>query len=90
MTRLSSPEALEAFRQEITSRQDPTAPSVAVCAGTGCLACGAKEVIDAFRTSIQEQGLDAQVTIKDTESKPRLLWLELEFAKPLPRLEQWP
>ncbi len=33
---------------------------------------------------------NAQVTIQDTEAKPRSLWLELEFAKPLPRLDQWP
>ena len=39
-----------------------------------------------------EKGLkwNAQVIIQDTESKPRSLWLELEFAKPLPKLDQWP
>ena len=39
-----------------------------------------------------EKGLkwNAQVVIQDTESKPRSLWLELEFAKPLPKLDQWP
>jgi len=33
---------------------------------------------------------NAQVTIPDTESKPRSLWLEFEFAKPLPQLDKWP
>jgi hypothetical protein len=39
-----------------------------------------------------EKGLkwDLQVVIPDTESKPRSLWLELEFAKPLPKLVDWP
>jgi hypothetical protein len=39
-----------------------------------------------------EKGLkwNAQVIVQDTESKPRSLWLELEFAKPLPRLVDWP
>jgi hypothetical protein len=39
-----------------------------------------------------EKGLkwNAQAIIQDTESKPRSLWLELEFAKPLPKLDQWP
>ncbi len=39
-----------------------------------------------------EKGLkwNAQVVIQDTESKPRSLWLELDFAKPLPKLDQWP
>ena len=32
----------------------------------------------------------AKVTIPDTESKPRSLWLEFEFAKPLPQLDKWP
>ena len=64
MARLGSPEALEALRQEITSRTDPTRPCVAVCAGTGCLACGAKEVITAFETALDAQGLDAQVTLR--------------------------
>jgi hypothetical protein len=39
-----------------------------------------------------EKGLkwNAQVIVQDTESKPRSLWLELEFAKPLPKLVDWP
>jgi len=31
-----------------------------------------------------------QVIVPDADKTPRSLWLELEFAKPLPRLQQWP
>jgi len=64
MPRIASPEALEVLRHDIEARTDPAKPRVAVCAGTGCLACGAKEVIVAFRAALEEQGLDAEVTIK--------------------------
>ena len=66
MARLGSPEALEALRQDILSKKDPTTPCIAVCAGTGCLACGAKEVIAAFQAAIAEQNVKAEVTIKGT------------------------
>jgi hypothetical protein len=41
---------------------------------------------------VDEKGLkwNAQVIIPDTESKQRSMWLELEFAKPLPKLVDWP
>jgi len=64
MDRLGSPEELEAFRQVLSSRRDPSAPCIAVCAGTGCLACGAGEVIAAFKAAIDEQDLTARVSMK--------------------------
>jgi NADH-quinone oxidoreductase subunit F len=66
MPRLTSPEDLAALRREINSRRDPNKPYIAVCAGTGCLACGAKKVVTAFEAAIQEHGLDADVTLKRT------------------------
>ncbi len=64
MTRLGSPQELEALRQDVLSKRDPNTPCIAVCAGTGCLACGAKEVIIAFRQELEKQELDARVTIR--------------------------
>ena len=64
MAHLDSAEALEALRQRLVSERDPDTPCIAVCAGTGCLASGAREVIDAFRSVIEERGLNAQVTIR--------------------------
>ncbi|HUU02993.1 MAG TPA: NADH-quinone oxidoreductase subunit NuoF [Myxococcota bacterium] len=66
MARLSSPEELEQFRQELLSKRDPNTPCISVCAGTGCLAFGAKQVIAAFRAEINRQGLDAVVDTKGT------------------------
>jgi len=66
MTRLNSPEELTTFRQEILSKRDPNTPCISVCAGTGCLASGASEVITAFKTEIEKQGLTADVDTKGT------------------------
>ena len=66
MARLSSPEDLEKFRQDILSKRDPNAPCVSICVGTGCLAFGAREVIAAFQAELKKQGLDAVVDTKGT------------------------
>ncbi len=66
MARLNSPEELEQFRQDLGSKRDPGTPCVAICAGAGCLACGAGEVIAALRAQIREQGLEYHVTTKGT------------------------
>jgi NADH-quinone oxidoreductase subunit F len=66
MTRLETPEALESFRQEILSRRDPDSPCVSICAGAGCVASGADEVIAAFEKEIEAKGLSATVSTKGT------------------------
>ncbi|MDD5309879.1 MAG: NADH-quinone oxidoreductase subunit NuoF [Deltaproteobacteria bacterium] len=66
MTRLLSPEALTTFRQKLLSGRDPSKPCISICAGTGCLASGAGEVIAAFEAEIDKQGLKAAVDTKGT------------------------
>jgi len=66
MARLHSPEKLEKFRQEIVSKRDPSTPCISICAGTGCLAFGAREVIAAFKAEIEKQGLTTDVDTKGT------------------------
>ncbi|MDZ7663935.1 MAG: NADH-quinone oxidoreductase subunit NuoF [Desulfotignum sp.] len=66
MARLETPEALEDFRQEILTRRDPDSPCVSICAGAGCVASGADEVIAAFEKEIETQGLSATVSTKGT------------------------
>ncbi|MBM4277422.1 MAG: NADH-quinone oxidoreductase subunit NuoF [Deltaproteobacteria bacterium] len=66
MARISSPDALEKVRQEILSRRDPNQPCISICAGTGCLASGASDVIVAFEAEIERQGLKAEVNTKGT------------------------
>ena len=66
MARLTSPEDLERLRQEVTSRRDPKQPCVAVCAGTGCLASGAADVVAAFRKELDARGLAGKVALRGT------------------------
>jgi len=66
MARLNSPEALQKFRQAILSKRDPNNPCISICAGAGCVASGADEVIAAFKSEIETQGLQADVETKGT------------------------
>ncbi len=66
MARLNSPEELENFRQDLISKRDPEKPCVSICAGAGCVASGADQVIAAFKEEIAKQGLTAKVETKGT------------------------
>ena len=66
MPQINSPEELEKFRQEILSRRDPDMPCISICAGAGCIASGADEVIAAFKSEIEKQGLQAGVNTRET------------------------
>jgi NADH-quinone oxidoreductase subunit F len=61
MAQLNSPEELEKFRQEVVSRRDPNTPCISICAGAGCVASGASEVIAAFKAEIENEGLKTDV-----------------------------
>jgi NADH-quinone oxidoreductase subunit F len=66
MQPLQSIAELEELRQEISSRRDPNQPCVSICAGAGCIASGADEVIAAFRREIDSQNLEAELETKGT------------------------
>jgi NADH:ubiquinone oxidoreductase subunit F (NADH-binding)/(2Fe-2S) ferredoxin/Pyruvate/2-oxoacid:ferredoxin oxidoreductase delta subunit len=66
MARLNTPEELSDFRQEILSKRDPDNPCISICAGAGCIASGADEVIKAFQEEIEKQDLSAKVDTKGT------------------------
>jgi len=66
MARLNSPEKLEKVRQKILSRRDPNTHCISICAGAGCIASGAGEVIAAFKAEIEKRGLQADVNTKET------------------------
>ena len=66
MPRINSPAELEELRKGILSRRDPNKPCISVCAGAGCIASGASEVISAFEAEIEKEGLSAEVTTKGT------------------------
>lgn len=66
MNRLTTPADLVEFRREILSKRDPGKSCISICAGAGCLASGAGEVIAAFRSEIEKEGLQATVDMKGT------------------------
>jgi NADH-quinone oxidoreductase subunit F len=66
MARLNSSEELESWRQAIVAGRDPNAPCVSVCAGAGCVASGAEDVIAAFEAEIGKLGLATEVDTKGT------------------------
>jgi NADH:ubiquinone oxidoreductase subunit E len=66
MTRINSFEELEELRQRILSERDPEAPYITVCAGTGCLASGSREVVAAFHREIEAQGLGVGLGFRST------------------------
>lgn len=66
MPQIKSPAELSVFRKGILSGRDPATPCVSICAGTGCIASGADEVIVAFKAEIERQNLQADVDLKGT------------------------
>ena len=66
MTRFNTQAELTAHRQELADRRASEGACVSVCAGAGCLASGAAEVIAAFRREVAAQGLDAEVDTRGT------------------------
>lgn len=66
MARINSEAELKELRKSILSSRDPGKPFISICAGAGCLACGAGEVIAAFKAEIEKQGLKTDVDAKGT------------------------
>jgi len=66
MGRLSSPQELGKYRDEILSKRNPDQPLITVCGGTGCHASGCHAVVDAFKKVLQEKasgnGIGLRVT----------------------------
>ena len=65
MKRIQSVQELEAYRRECLAARDPQRTVITICAGTGCLAHGCANVVDAMRQELEKQGLD-QVEVKAT------------------------
>ena len=66
MPRMKSPEELESLRQQVVAGRDPGAPHISVCAGTGCLATGAKQVLASIEAELGDQGLGDRVGLRGT------------------------
>ena len=64
MTRLNTPEELLNFRQEILSKRNPDNPCISICAGAGCVASGASEVIEAFKAEIENHVMGSIINLR--------------------------
>ncbi len=66
MARINSPEELAKVRHDVLAKRDPKAPRMSICAGTGCLASGASQVVAAAEQEIEQQGLKGSVELRGT------------------------
>jgi NADH-quinone oxidoreductase subunit F len=66
MSQIKSPADLAAFRKGILAKRDPATPCISICAGAGCIASGVDQVIEAFESEIEKQGLKTNVVTKGT------------------------
>jgi len=66
MTRLESLQDLETFRQACLASRDSRRTCVTVCAGSGCTAAGAQDVLRSLRRNIEQRGLNGQIEVKST------------------------
>jgi NADH-quinone oxidoreductase subunit F len=64
--RLSSPPELEALRESIIKGRDPNQSCIVICGGTGCLALGAQEVINAFKQEMEKGNLKNKLALRVT------------------------
>ena len=86
MPRLQSVEQLEEFRQECQKGRDPNRPCVTICAGSGCTAAGAQDVLKSLRQEVARRGLQDKVDVRSTgchgfcEKGPvMIIWPEATF-----------
>jgi NADH:ubiquinone oxidoreductase subunit F (NADH-binding)/(2Fe-2S) ferredoxin/NAD-dependent dihydropyrimidine dehydrogenase PreA subunit len=63
---IRSIDQLEAFRQSLLTQRDSKRTCITICAGTGCLASGAGEVIKAFRDEVERQSLGERIEIRES------------------------
>ncbi len=66
MSKLKSVAELEAFRAECLAARKVDRPCLTVCAGSGCTAAGAEDVIKGLRERLKASGLDGEIDVKST------------------------
>ena len=62
--RLRTVAELQKFRQTLKQLRDENKPCITICAGTGCQACGASEVVDQFKEEISKQSLQEKIELR--------------------------
>ena len=63
---ITSPEGLNKLREKIRAKREPSKPTISVCVSTGCVALGARRVMETLRAELQKQGLKDNVEIRET------------------------
>ena len=66
MTRLENAEQLNKLRETLVGVVKADMPYVSICGGTGCIAYGCRNILDAFQKELKKQKLNAKVNIKFT------------------------
>ena len=66
INKIKSPDELLNLQGQIRAKRDPKQPCVTICAGTGCLALGARKIIVAFQEELRRQGLENKVQVRET------------------------
>ncbi|HXZ27212.1 MAG TPA: NADH-quinone oxidoreductase subunit NuoF [Terriglobales bacterium] len=66
MLPLRSVKELETFRAQCREGHDPQRPCLTVCAGSGCTASGAHEVLAGLRAELAQRGLEGAIDVKST------------------------
>ena len=64
--RIVSISALRDLRRSLQESRDGNRLCITLCAGTGCLASGAREVADAFKKELKKQSVDGQVFFRES------------------------
>ena len=63
---LADAPALARRREKLVAARDPGRKVLAVCAGTGCRAQGALQVVDALRAQVEERGAAGDIEVRAT------------------------
>ncbi len=66
MRKLNSTRDFFKLREELLQERSSGRPSITICSGSGCLACGSKDVSLAFAEELEKHGLDKKVDIHST------------------------
>jgi NADH-quinone oxidoreductase subunit F len=66
MKRLNSVADLECLRKEVIAQRNAKETWLEVCTGSGCRACGAEALADAFVNEIEARGLENKIGVRRT------------------------
>jgi len=66
LNRLNSFDELEKLRESIIKIRNPNAPCIVICGGTGCIALGSGNVIEAFKQEMENQGATSKAELRIT------------------------